>query len=70
MPMSNAKEKQVTRTAAAKGYTLEKVGKGPHHGRFSIVNVAQGSRMPSGIVGSEFSFSIEEAESWLAKAAK
>jgi hypothetical protein len=68
--MSNAQEKRVARTAQTKGFALEKVGKGPHHGRFAIVNVAQGSRMQSGIAGAEYSFSIGEAEEWLAKATK
>jgi hypothetical protein len=68
--MTNTHEKQVTRTAQNKGYTLEKVGKGPHHGRFALVNKAQGSRANSGVVGAEFSFTLEEAEAWLAKLAK
>jgi hypothetical protein len=63
-------EKQVARLAQSKGYTLEKVGKGPHHGRFSLVNKAQGSRAHSGIAGAEFSFSLQEAEEWLAKLGK
>ena len=66
--MPNAHEKRVTHVAQTKGYTLEKVGKGAHHGRFCIVSIAQAARMPSGIPGSEFSFSIDEAEAWLAKA--
>jgi hypothetical protein len=65
--MTNAQEKRVNRLAESKGYYLEKVGKGPHHGRFSIVNKASGSRMLSGIPGSEFAFSLQEAEDWLSK---
>ena len=65
--MTNAKEKRAIRTAESKGYRLEKVGKGPHHGRFSIVNVAEGARMPSAIPGAEYSFSLDEAEAWFAK---
>ena len=65
--MTNAQEKRVSRAAESKGYHLEKVGKGPHHGRFSIVKKATGSRMLSGIPGSEFAFSLQEAEDWLAK---
>jgi hypothetical protein len=68
--MSNAHEKRVIREATAKGYLLEKVGKGPHHGRFALVNKAEGSRVHSGVPGAEFSFSIDEAEAWLTKAAK
>ena len=64
--MSNSQEKRVNRMAEAKGYRLEKVGKGPHHGRFAIVHGAKGSRMPSGVAGAEFSFSLDEAEAWLA----
>ncbi len=41
--MSNTQEKQVSRLAQSKGYRLEKVGKGPHHGRFCLVSVAQDS---------------------------
>jgi hypothetical protein len=65
--MSNSQEKRVCRTAQSKGYRVEKVGKGPHHGRFAIVNVAQGSRIASGIPGAEFSFTLQEVEDWLAK---
>ena len=65
--MSNAQEKRISRVAETKGYRLEKVGKGPHHGRFAIINVAEGSRMNSEVRGAEFSFSPDEAEAWLAK---
>ena len=65
--MVNAQEKRVTRIAQAKGYRLEKVGKGAHHGRFSIVNVAQATRVQSDIPGDAFSFSLDEAEIWLSK---
>jgi hypothetical protein len=68
--MTNAQEKRVSRIAQSKGYYLEKVGKGSHHGRFAIVKKSEGSRMPSGIPGSEFAFSLQEAEDWLAKADK
>lgn len=68
--MTNSEEKRVTKTAQRKGYRLEKVGKGPHHGRFSIVNVAEGARVASGIPGAEFSFSLQEAEVWLGKTEK
>ena len=66
--MSNSQEKHAARLAQAKGYRLEKVGKGPHHGRFCIV--ASGTRISSGISGAEFSFTLEEAEDWLAKHGK
>ena len=66
--MSNAQEKRLTRIAEAKGYKLEKVGKGPHHGRFCIV--ASGARISSGVVGSEFSFTLEEADKWLSSHGK
>lgn len=66
--MSNTQEKHATRIAASKGYILEKVGKGAHHGRFSIIHKAQGSRVRSEVPGAEFSFSLQEAEDWLAKA--
>jgi hypothetical protein len=66
--MTNSQEKRISRAAQTKGYRLEKVGKGPHHGRFCIVNVAEGSRIASGISGAEFSFSLQEAEDWLSQA--
>ena len=66
--MSNSQEKRVTRIAEAKGYRLEKVGKGAHHGRFCIV--AGGTRFDSGVPGSELSFTLEEAEEWLARHGK
>lgn len=68
--MSNIQEKHATRLALAKGYVLEKVGKGPHHGRFAIINKAQGSRVRSGVPDAEFSFSLQEAEDWLEKTTK
>jgi hypothetical protein len=66
--MSKSQEKRITRLAEGKGCRLEKVGKGAHHGRFSIIKVSEGARISSGIVGDEFSFSLEEAEAWLTKA--
>jgi hypothetical protein len=65
--VTNAQEKHVSRLAQSKGYRLEKVGKGPHHGRFSLVSVAQGSRVASGIPDAGFTFSLQEAEDWLEK---
>lgn len=65
--MTNSQEKRVNRAAQSKGYRLEKVGKGLHHGRFCIVNVVEGSRITSGIPGADFTFSLQEAEDWLAK---
>ena len=65
--MTNSQEKRVERTAQNRGYRLEKVGKGPHHGRFAIVNIAEGSRIASGVPGAEYSFSLQEVEDWLAK---
>ena len=35
------------------------------HGRFYIINLAEGSRMRSGVHDHEYSFSLEEAEAWL-----
>ena len=67
--MTNSQEKRVNRIAQSKGFRLEKVGKGPHHGRFAIVNEVEGSRIASDIPGAEFSFSLQEAEDWLAKRA-
>jgi hypothetical protein len=64
--MTNTQERHANHIALSKGYTLEKVGKGAHHGRFSIVNKAQGSRVRSGVPGAEFTFSLQEAEEWLA----
>ena len=63
--MTNSQEKRISRIAQIKGYRLEKVGKGLHHGRFSIVNIAEGARMPSGVPGDEYTFSLDEAEAWL-----
>ena len=47
--MSNSQEKRANRVAQAKGYRLEKIGKGPHHGRFSLVKISEGARVSSGI---------------------
>jgi hypothetical protein len=46
--MSKSQEKRVERIAQTKGFRLEKVGKGSHHGRFAIVNVVEGARISSG----------------------
>jgi hypothetical protein len=67
--MSNAQEKRVNRIAELKGFRLERVGHGKGHGRFYIVDVPEGGRMRSGILDHEYSFSLEEAEAWLAEAA-
>jgi hypothetical protein len=63
--MSNSEEKRVNNKAMAKGYRLEKIGKGPHNGRFSIVKISEGARVPSGIPADEFSFSLDQAATWL-----
>ena len=65
--MTNAHERRVNRTAQSIGYRLDKVGKGSHHGRFYIVNVAEGARIASDVPGAEYTFSLQEAEDWLAK---
>ena len=63
--MSNSQEKRIARIAEIKGCRLEKVGKGPHHGRFAIVNIAESARVRSGVAGDEYTFSLDEAEAWL-----
>ena len=67
--MSNAQEKRVNRIAELKGFRLERAGHGKGPGRFYIVDVPEGGRMRSGILDHEYSFSLEEAEAWLAEAA-
>jgi len=62
--MTGAHEKSVHRLAERKGFRLDKVGKG--HQRFYIVDLASGGRMPSGVPDHEYSFSLEQAEDWLA----
>jgi hypothetical protein len=62
--MTSGHEKAVHRLAERKGYRLDKMGKGHH--RFYIVDLASSGRMPSGVPQHEFSFSLEEAEQWLA----
>ena len=64
--MTNAEEKRVDRIAERKGFRLEKAGHGKGHGRFYIMNPAEGGRMRSGVPDHEYSFSLEEAEAWLA----
>jgi hypothetical protein len=68
--MSNADEKRVNRIAERKGFHLEKAGHGKGHGRFYIVNIAEGARMRSGVPDHEYSFSLEEAEVWLSADSK
>jgi hypothetical protein len=63
--MTNAQEKLVKRIAERKGFRLDKGGHGKGHGRFYILNLAEGSRMRSGVLDHEYSFSLEEAEAWL-----
>ena len=64
MPMTNAQEKRLNRIAERKGFRLDKAGHGKGHGRFYIINLAEGSRMRSGVLDHEYSFSLEEAATW------
>jgi hypothetical protein len=68
--MSNAQEKRVNRIAELKGFRLEKAGHGKGHGRFYIMNVAEGGRVRSDVLDHEYSFSLEEAEAWLSTHSK
>jgi hypothetical protein len=68
--MSNADEKRVNRIAERKGFRLEKAGHGKGHGRFCIMNLVEGTRMRSGVVDHEYSFSLQEAEAWLSTHSK
>jgi len=68
--VSNADEKRVGKQAERKGFHLEKAGHGKSHGRFYIMNVAERSRMRSGVAEHEYSFSLEEAEAWLSAHSK
>jgi hypothetical protein len=63
--VTNADEKRVNRIAERKGFHLEKAGHGKGQGRFCIMNIAEGSRVRSGVADHEYSFSLEEAEAWL-----
>jgi hypothetical protein len=63
--MGNADEKRVKLIAERKGFQLEKAGHGKGHGRFYIMNPAEGERVRSGVPDHEYSFSLEEAEAWL-----
>jgi hypothetical protein len=69
-PMTNAQEKHLNRIAERKGFRLDKAGHGKGHGRFYIINLAEGGRMRSGVLDHEYSFSLEEAEAWLDTHAK
>ena len=62
--MTGAHEKSVHRLTERKGFRLDKVGKGQQ--RFSIVDLASGGRMASGVPEHGYSFSLEQAEEWLA----
>jgi hypothetical protein len=62
--MTAAHEKSVHSLAERKGFRLDKVGKGQK--RFYIINLESGGRMPSGVSDHEYSFSLEQAEAWLA----
>jgi hypothetical protein len=68
--MTNAQEKRVNRIAERSGFRLDKVGSEKGHGRFYIVNLSDGQRMRSGVVDHEYSFSLKEAEAWLATHSK
>ena len=68
--MTNAQEKRVNRIAELKGFRLEKAGHGKAHGRFYIMNVAEGGRVRSDVLDHEYSFSLEEAEAWLSTHSK
>jgi hypothetical protein len=62
--MTSGHEKSAHRLAERKGCRLDKVGKG--QSRFSIVDLSSGGRVRSGVPEHEYSFSLEEAETWLA----
>jgi hypothetical protein len=64
--MTNAQEKRVKRIAELKGFRLGKGGHGKGHGRFYIMDLAEGGRMRSSVPDHEYSFSLDEAEAWLA----
>jgi hypothetical protein len=68
--MTNAQEKRLNRIAELKGFRLEKAGHGKGHGRFYIMNVAEGGRVRSDVLDHEYSFSLEEAEAWLSTHSK
>ena len=68
--MTNAQEKRLSRIAERKGFRLDKAGHGKGHGRFYIVNLADGGRTRSGVPDHEYFFSLEEAEAWLDSHAK
>jgi len=68
--MTNAQEKRLNRIADRKGFRLDKAGHGKGHGRFYIVNLAEGGRVRSGVIDHEYSFTLEEAEAWLEAHAK
>ena len=68
--MTNAQEKRVARIAELKSFRLEKAGHGKGHGRFYIMNVAEGGRVRSDVLDHEYSFSLEEAEAWLSTHSK
>jgi hypothetical protein len=68
--MTNAQEKRVNRIAEQKGFHLEKAEHGKGHGRFYIMNLAEGGRMRSDVPDHEYSFSLKDAEAWLAGNAK
>lgn len=58
----NAQENRVKHIDECKGFRLDKAGHGKGHGRFYIMNLAEGGRMRSGVLDHEYSFSLEEAE--------
>ena len=62
--MTNSQEKRLKNIAERKGFRLDKAGHGKGHGRFYIINLAEGSRMRSGVLDHEYSFSLEEAATW------
>ena len=63
--MTNSQEKRIKNIAERKGFRLDKAGHGKGHGRFYIINLAEGGRMRSGVLEHEYSFSLEEAAAWL-----
>jgi hypothetical protein len=68
--MTNAEEKRINRIAERKGFRLDKAGHGKGHGRFCIINLGEAARMRSDVPDHEYSFSLEEAEAWLAMHSK
>jgi hypothetical protein len=65
--MPSARERRMRRAAARKGLSVRKVQRGPDRGRYQLIDPEFGGAKPSPSRAHPHSFSLEEAEEYVAE---